>query len=194
MKIQRYLFLLFLVFVSYGFSQGRFNIQNKAKSDKISFQLINNLIVIPVEINDVELSFILDTGVGKAIIFNYLDISDSLKIKDTEPIYLRGLGEGDSVEALKSKNNVFRIGDVVNFHQDLFAVFDKNINFAPRLGVPIHGIIGYDLFKDLVIEINYSSRFIRLTEHESYIDKKCGKCEVVSLEFFNNKLRAAGSP
>jgi hypothetical protein len=149
--------------------------------------MINNLIIIPVEINDVELSFILDTGVGNTIIFNYLDIADSLKIKDTQPIYLRGLGEGDSVEALKSKNNVFRIGETVNFNQDLFAVFDKNINFAPRLGVPIHGIIGYDIFKDLVVEINYSSKFIRLTEHESYKYKKCGKCETVNLEFYNNK-------
>jgi hypothetical protein len=187
MKNKIYIYLLFLTFVGVGYSQGKFNIQSNNKPDKIPFELINNLIIIPVEINDVKLSFILDTGVGKAIIFNYLDISDSLKIKDTQPIYLRGLGEGDSVEALKSKNNVFRIGETVNFNQDLFAVFDKKINFAPRLGIPVHGIIGYDLFKDLVVEINYTSKFIRLTEHGSYKYKKCNKCETVNLEFYNNK-------
>ena len=179
--------LLFLCFNNFAFSQGKFIVQNKKKSDRVSFKLINNLIIIPVEINDVELSFILDTGVSKTILFNSSNISDSLKIKDFEPIYLRGLGEGSSVEALKSKNNVFKIGDAVKFNHELFAIYNKNIDFAPRLGIPIHGIVGFDLFKDLVVEINYSSKYIRLTEPESFTYKNCGKCETLNLEFYNNK-------
>ena len=84
--------LLLLCCNGLGFSQGEFIVQNKRKSDKIHFKFINNLIVIPVEINGVELSFLLDTGVSKPIIFNFLNLSDSLKIKNTERIYLRGLG------------------------------------------------------------------------------------------------------
>lgn len=179
--------LLLLCYNGLGFSQGEFIVQNKRKSDKIHFKFINNLIVIPVEINGVELSFLLDTGVSKPIIFNFLNLSDSLKIKDTERIYLRGLGEGESVEALKSKNNVFRVGDAVKFNQDLYAVFNADINFTPRLGVPVHGIIGYDLFKDLVVEISYSGKFIKLTEPEHYRYKNCRKCERSNLEFYNNK-------
>ena len=76
--------LFFLCFNSLGVSQGKFTIQNNKKSDKINFKLINNLIIIPVKVNDVELSFILDTGVSKTIIFNYKNISDSLKMKDIE--------------------------------------------------------------------------------------------------------------
>lgn len=185
----RFLNILLLVLCcnSLGFSQGKFIIQNKNKSDKVSFKLINNLIIIPVKVNDVELSFILDTGVGKTIIFNYSNISDSLKIKNAEPIYLRGLGEGDSVEALKSKNNDFRIGAAVNSNQELFAVFNENINFAPRLGLAIHGIVGYDLFKDLIIEINYSGKYIKLFEPEKFEYKNCKKCETLPLEFYNKK-------
>ncbi|MFH4964988.1 aspartyl protease family protein [Gaetbulibacter sp. M235] len=185
-KILSILLLLFCL-NSFAFYQGKFTIQNKNKSDKVDFQLINNLIIIPVEVNGIKLSFILDTGVSKTIIFNYLNISDSLKIKDPEPIYLRGLGDGESVEALKSKNNIFEIGDATNFNQDLFAVFNEKINFAPRLGIPIHGIVGYDLFKDLVVEINYSNKYIRLTEPKKFNYKKCKKCETLNLEFYNNK-------
>ena len=151
------LIIIFFCLSNLSYSQGKFIVQNKKRSDKIRFKLINNLIVIPVEINGVELSFLLDTGVSKPIIFNFLNVSDTLKIKDTEKIFLRGLGEGESVEALKSKNNVFKIGDAIKLNQDLYAVFDANLNFAPRLGVPIHGILGFDFFKDLVIEINYSN-------------------------------------
>lgn len=178
---------LFVCLSHFGFCQDKFVIQNKNQSDKIRFKLINNLIVIPVDINGVTLSFLLDTGVSKPIIFNFLNVSDTLQIKDTETIQLRGLGGGESVEALKSANNIFKIGDAVKYNQDLYAVFNNNLNFAPRLGIPIHGIIGLDLFKDLIVEINYSAGFLRLTEPESFKYKPCKKCERFNLEFYNGK-------
>ncbi len=181
------LILIFFCFSNLSFSQGKFIVQNKKQSDKIKFKLINNLIIIPVEVNGVNLSFLLDTGVSKPIIFNFLNVSDTLKIKDTETIFLRGLGEGESVEALKSRNNVFKIGAAIKLNQDLYAVYDSNLNFAPRLGFPVHGIIGFDLFKDLVVEINYSKKILKLTKPETYTYKKCKKCERLNLEFYNNK-------
>ncbi len=180
--------LLFLFCLSnFSFSQDKFVVQNKKQSDKIKFKLINNLIVIPVEINGVTLSFILDTGVSKPIIFNFLNVSDTLKIKDTEKIYLRGLGEGESVEALKSRNNIFKIGDAIKLNQDLYAIFNNKLNFASKLGIPVHGIIGFDLFRDLIVEINYSSGYLKLTAPEAFKYKSCKKCERFNLEFYNGK-------
>jgi hypothetical protein len=161
--------------------------------DKINFKLINNLIIIPVEINGVELSFLLDTGVSKPIIFNFLNLTEELQINQAEKIYLRGLGEGESVEALRSRNNIFKIGKAISISQSLYAVFDPNLNFAPRLGVPIHGIIGYDFFKDFIVEINYSAKYIRIHDPKSYKPKRCSSCEEFDLEFFNNKPYITGS-
>ncbi len=94
--------LIFLLLVTYSsFSQGKFELQDNKESDKIRFKLINNLIIIPVEINGVELSFLLDTGVRKPIIFNFLNSTDSLAINKPENIYLRGLGGGEPIEAIK---------------------------------------------------------------------------------------------
>lgn len=169
------------------FSQGKFTIQNKHKSDKIKFELINNLIIIPVEINGVTLSFLLDTGVSKPIIFNILNVSDTLKIKNTESIFLRGLGEGEQVEALKSSNNILKIGDAIKLNQELYAIYDINLNLAPKLGFPVHGIIGNDIFKDLIVEINYSNKYLKLIEPKFYRYKKCKKCETFNLEFHNSK-------
>ncbi|MCH4553700.1 PDZ domain-containing protein [Aestuariibaculum sp. L182] len=133
------------------------------------------------------LSFLLDTGVTKPILFNFLNVSDSLKIKHTDTIYLRGLGEGEQIMAHRSINNVFKIGDAVKLNQDLYAIYDANLNLAPKLGVPVHGIIGFDLLKDLVVEVNYSKQFLRLTNPEEYRYKTCRKCEEFNLEFYNNK-------
>lgn len=185
--------ILFFSLFNFSFSQSKFFIQNNKRSDKIYFKLINNLIVFPIEINGVTLSFLLDTGVSKPIIFNFLNVSDTLKIRNTEKIFLRGLGEGESVEALKSKNNVLKIGDAIKLNQDLYAIYDSNLNFAPRLGFPVHGIIGYDLFKDLVVEINYSKKFLRVTEPAHYMYKKCNKCERLNLEFYRNKPYVNGT-
>ena len=187
MKKCFYLTIILYCIFNFGFSQGKFSLQTNSGKDKIRFQLINNLIVIPVEVNGVELSFILDTGVSKPLIFNYLNITDSLKIRDTEKILLMGLGDGEPVEALKSRNNVMKIGEAIKINQELFAIFDPSLNFAPRLGVPIHGIIGYDLFKDFVVEINYISKYITITNPQDYVYKNCKKCSNLNLEFYNNK-------
>ena len=184
--IKKY-FLVFLLCLtcSIVFAQSHFNLP-RANSDKIRFQLIDNLIIVPVEVNGVELSFLLDTGVSKPILFNIANI-DTLQINNVETVYLRGLGGGEPVEALKSQKNFFKIGDAININQDIFVVFDNAINFTPRLGVDVHGIIGFDLFRDFTVEINYSSKYLKLYKPETYIYSPCSKCEQLNLSFYNNK-------
>ncbi len=179
---------IFTLFISYScFSQGVYQIKSSSKSSKINFKLINNLIIIPVEVNNIELFFLLDTGVRRPIIFNFIKNSDSLKVINAEKIFLKGLGNDGLVEALKSSRNKFKIGEAVNYDQLFYAIFNSSINFIPKLGFPIHGIIGYDFFKDFVVEINYTKRFIKLTKHENYNSKVCKKCELFNIEFHNDK-------
>ena len=185
MKIKITLFFLFLSLLSVA--QGKYIVNNKKGVDKISFKLLNNVIVIPVEVNGVALSFLLDSGVSKPIVFNFLKASDSLEILNAETIYLKGLGNNGKVPALKSSGNTFKIGDVTNYNQDFYVIFDSTINFAPKLGIPIHGIIGFDLFRDLVVDINYNSKQIKLISPEKYKYKTCKACETFALEFCNNK-------
>lgn len=175
-----------ITFYGTSFSQSGFRLSQTDRT-KIRFQLIDNLIIIPVEINGVTLSFLLDTGVSKPILFNIIDSSESLKLKNVENIFLRGLGDEGYVIALKSRKNLFKIGDAINVNQDVYIITDETINFTPRLGIPVHGIIGYDLFKDLIVEINYGSKFIRLNNPKTFRYRKCRKCETLPLTLFNNK-------
>lgn len=179
------LFCLLLSNVS-GLAQGKFQIQD-SESTKIDFQLIDNLIILPVELNGVKLSFLLDSGVSKPILFNIVNISDSIQINHVESIYIRGLGDQGYIEALKSKKNIVKVGDAINIDQDIFVIFDETINFTPRLGVQVHGIIGYDIFKDFTVEINYASKHIKLHKPETYRYPRCKKCKTVDLELYQNK-------
>lgn len=178
--------IVFICFNLNAFSQDGFQLQN-GKSDKIHFRLINNLIVIPVSVNGVSLSFLLDTGVSKSILFNFFNLKEELSIHETELLLLQGLGDDNPIEALKSSNNTVIIGEAINLNQDLYAIIDASINFTPSLGIPIHGIIGYDVFKDFVVEINYSRNFIKLHNPLYYDSKLSRKWRTSNLTFYNNK-------
>jgi hypothetical protein len=152
----------------------------------MAFKLINNLVVIPVEVNGTKLTFLLDTGVSSTIMFSLSEI-DSLELNDTKSIRLRGLGEGGSIPALKSNNNRIKIGGVTDIDHTVFVVFDKSLSLSKRMGIPVHGIIGYDFFKNLIVKTNYNTRKLSFYKPETYIEKECKKCEIFDLTFHNKK-------
>ncbi len=181
---------LFLWFSLVGLSQ-KFHISNQKKVEKIKFELINNLMVVPVEVNGAKLSFILDTGVSSAILFNLTD-HDSIQINNVSEITLRGLGEGEPIQALKSKGNTFKLGNAKNFNQSLYVVLDKDLNFSTSLGIPVHGIIGYDVFKSFVVEVNYASSILKLHHQDTYKHKNTKKQQTLPLTILNNKAYVDG--
>ncbi len=184
--IFRYNILCFLL-LNFWFTaaQGNFFLKHDV-SKKIHFEFTSNLIIIPVEINGVTLSFILDTGVSKPVLFNLTE-RDSLNLKNTETFFLHGLGGDGKIEALKSRHNEFKIGSAINTNQDLFVVFDKTIDFTPRLGVVVHGIVGYDVFKNFVVEINYNSKYIRLYKPNSFKPKTSKKWKTIPINIHKTK-------
>ncbi|MEJ2162046.1 MAG: aspartate aminotransferase, partial [Robiginitalea sp.] len=98
--------LLLLLGTTSVFSQAYHLPQSEERSDKIRFQLINNLMIIPLEVNGASLNFILDSGVSKPILFNLAD-QDSIELRNVSSISIRGLGVGEPIEALRSAGNTF---------------------------------------------------------------------------------------
>ncbi|MFD0992853.1 aspartyl protease family protein [Tenacibaculum geojense] len=179
---------LILLLFSYNiYSQRGFRFYGKEDvKQHVKFKLINNLIVIPLEINGKELSFVLDTGVNKTILFN-LTKNDSLGLNSISKIELRGLGSGEPVEAYLSKNNRFKIKSLISSNQDLYIILKDGFNMSSKMGITIHGIIGYDLLKSVIAKINYNQKVITFYSPEKYTYKKCKKCEEFPLEFYRNK-------
>ncbi|WP_188373715.1 retropepsin-like aspartic protease [Winogradskyella haliclonae] len=147
---------------------------------------------MPVELNGIKLSFVLDTGVSRPILFNLVNM-DSLLIKNRERAYLRGLGSNGTIPAVKSKGNIIKIGEAIAINRDVSLVFDPTINFTSRLGIPVHGIIGYDIFKDFVVEINYSSKYIRLHKSKFFKARKLSKWKNLPIEIIDRKPYLNGS-
>jgi hypothetical protein len=170
-----------------AFTQQNFQFLGK-ETDKQSlrFQLINNLVVIPLEINGHQLSFILDTGVNKTILFN-LTSKDSVGLNNVKKVFIRGLGSGEPVEALFSRGNNFRIKNVTSSNQGLYVVLKDAFDISAKMGITIHGIIGYDLLKDVIVKINYVNKRIDFYNPKTYNLNVCNKCESFPLQFYRNK-------
>lgn len=133
------------------------------KSFGMHFTMINNLIIIPVSINkSTSLNFILDSGVRTPIITELLS-TDSLTLNYAKKIKINGLGKGEGLDAYSSSENQFTIGKLKNFDQDVVVLLENPLHLTSKMGHKINGLIGYDLLKDIILEINYERQ--KLTFH-----------------------------
>lgn len=178
--------MLVLCFSTTLVGQSGFSLENRRQRDRIPFRLVNNLPIIEVEINGTLLSFILDTGVRSTILFS-LEDADSLKLRNTSPVRLQGLGAEGSLEALKSLNNNVKVGDAVDKNHALYVIFDSTLNFSPRMGIPIHGILGNGFFRNFIVKMDYAHEVIVVSDPQKYPLKSCRKCEVLALNFESGK-------
>ncbi|MCG2418139.1 aspartyl protease family protein [Aequorivita sp. F47161] len=167
-------------------AQSGFFLNNNKRKVRIPFKLVNNLPIIQIDVNGTPLSFILDTGVKSTILFS-LEEADSLQLRNTTPVMLQGLGSGGAVEALKSLNNKVKVGKVIDNNHSLYIIFDSTLNFSPRMGIPVHGILGNEFFQNFIVKINYSAEVITVYNPQKYTLKPCKKCEDLPLHFMGGK-------
>ncbi|MBJ6117881.1 aspartyl protease family protein [Pontibacter sp. BT310] len=133
-----------------------------AKKIKIPFKLVHNLIVITVKINDSKpLNFILDSGVNSTLI-TQLNFTDSLSLNNSRKITVQGLGQGFELEALISSGNNMFLRGIEGVNHEVYVLLEDIFNLSTRMGMPVHGIIGYDIFKNFIVKINYNTQVITL--------------------------------
>ncbi|MFT4983723.1 MAG: hypothetical protein ACI9Q9_000768 [Flavobacterium sp.] len=147
----------FFFFFIYAFAisaQSDFRFKKGGDKVKIPFKLINNLVFIPIHVNGIELTFLLDSGVKETILFS-LEDKKEISLKNIEKITLRGLGSEDAIEGLKSAGNLLEIGGMESINHLLYIIVDQNFNISSHIGIPVNGIIGSSLFNNNLFEINY---------------------------------------
>jgi hypothetical protein len=172
----KFLFQIFgVVFFTFSaFSQNGFEFSSPKSKVKIPFQLINNLVIIPIQVNGVEMNFLLDTGVEETILFSLEDKSE-VQFFNVEKIKLRGLGSKEAIEGLKSTENTLELPGLISQHETIIIVLDEAINFSSILGIPVNGIIGYAFFKANLVEINYQKKKITMHNRLDFNSKKFQK-------------------
>jgi predicted aspartyl protease len=66
-------------------------------------------------------------------------------------------------------------------------IIDENFQISHILGIPVHGLIGFNLFKDYIVEIDYINEKITLNKPEYYKYRDRKKDIIMPLNFDGNK-------
>jgi hypothetical protein len=144
----------------------------KQRNLTLPFKLLNNLIIIPIQINHSDtLNFILDTGLNTSIICE-LSISESLDLTYSREVQLQGLGTGKSFAAMHTYGNKINVSGVTGINQDYFVLLDNVFNLSNKLGYQIHGILSFNVFNAFIVEINYEDEKITFHNPEYFKYRK----------------------
>lgn len=182
---------IFLLYIPFLLKGQEFHIENEKNKFSLRFQHVGNLVIAPLSINgSVPLNFIIDTGSPYTIITN-IEAINYFKVNKGKAIQIAGLGKStEKIEAYLSLNNSVSIGKVNSNSTEIVLLFEEDFNLSSRFGVPIYGIIGYDLLNDFVTEIDYSSQIITFYNHDYFYKKrknKLKKFDELSIEIKNKK-------
>jgi hypothetical protein len=149
-----------------------FFLDGKRKATRIPFEFHSNLIIVPVQINDSDtLYFILDTGVSTTLITDPQALSNqSLRI--SRQVNLAGAGEGKAVTAHIALDNSLAMHHMKANHQNLLILDEDFLRLSEYVGVPVHGIFGYEVFNNYVVTINFTRKELLLEKPERYTYRK----------------------
>lgn len=173
--MKRITILFFMVFSMVSISaQEGFRFEKDINKISVPFKLINNLVFVAIKVNGVELNFLLDTGVEETILFS-LEEKREVHYFNTEKIFLRGLGSQAAVEGLKSTNNVLEFGSMKYRNHMFYIVLDPDFNLSSHIGIPVNGIIGFQFFRNNLVEINYKKKRIIVYKDNDKNRKKTEK-------------------
>ncbi len=169
---------LFILLACLGFSvqdalAQKFEFSGRRKRENISFKMIKNLMIIPLTINGKgPFNFVLDTGVG-LILISDPKLIDSVSIKNLRSINIVGLGEGETLSAFVTPSINLGFGST-NATNISAAILKKDIfELSSYVGMPVHGLIGYEFFNSFVVRINFITNILTIYSPETaYIPRK----------------------
>jgi hypothetical protein len=139
---------------------------------RIPFQLHSNLIIVPVRVNESDtLQFILDTGVSNTIITDPSAFRQQ-PLRLTRKIKLAGAGEGGSLTASVAIDNRLSLGGLRASHHNLVILDEDILKLSEYVGTPVHGIFGYEIFANYVVNVDFQRREITLMDPKKYHYKK----------------------
>ncbi|MFH1119368.1 MAG: PDZ domain-containing protein [Bacteroidota bacterium] len=161
-----------VVFLLYHFSlQAQYNYfdlpYGKNKS-VLPFENFDNIVIIETTINDsVPLRLILDSGV-EGIIITDMDVVSKFADRCVRSFRITAPGTIEVLEAcitspvlVKVKGLVPAITNIIMLNEDYFSL-------ESYIGTSVHGLIGLDKFRNMVVTTNYDRNMIRFTRPSRY--------------------------
>jgi hypothetical protein len=162
MKSALYFFILILFFLAAYTAQASetkagFSLPDHVSEVTLKFQSVQNLIVLPVVINDsIEVNLVLDTGCRNLVLFGKR-FQRLFETEPTQKVQFSGLGNGNPIHGKLSLNNKVSIQAVIGEKIPLVVVPQQ---YLFPTSANIHGVIGYDIFIKFEVQLDPSRQLI----------------------------------
>jgi hypothetical protein len=180
--MNRLAWLFLSLIVAFHLQQAKaqsFNLKQNRKSESTSFQFINNLIIIPIWLNgNGPYNFVLDTGIGMILITDSCLIEPQ-NFTPLRTIKINGLGEGGEISAHLYPSAKVDLAKSITGNIPIAVLNNDPFNLSSYLGMPIHGLIGYDLLNSFTVAINYVTN--RITYYADYKVKTPKKGQIIPM-------------
>jgi hypothetical protein len=143
----------------------------------VPFRFVNNHIYVDAKLNGRVFPLLVDTGAANVITPT---ATRALKLPSVGEGRVRGAGD-DTEPVAFTRVSVLALGGV-KLRNQLFSVVPLE-KMGDIEGMPFHGLIGYELFKRLVVRIDYEARTLTLIEAKSFVPEVEGVIGGVAASF-----------
>ncbi len=100
-------------------------------------------------------NFVLDTGVGLMLMTDPTMV-DSINLTQTRTVKITGLGDDGDYEAIVTSPLKLDIPGLYSNGVSAAILKKDYFNLSSYVGMPIHGLVGWDFFNNLAVKINFS--------------------------------------
>lgn len=142
--------------------------KSRTRQVKMPFLLQRNLIVLEVWLNGKgPYNFLLDTGIGTSLITDPV-LGQELNLPLEGRFLVAGAGEERPLEAFQTAADVGLNGGIRASKLPFLILSDDVLNLSGYVGLPIHGLLGSDVFRSFVVEIDPEQQHLILHASASY--------------------------
>ncbi|MCC2546681.1 aspartyl protease family protein [Hymenobacter sp. BT175] len=161
--------------------------RNGTRRVKMPFEFQRNLIVVPVYLNGQgPYNFLLDTGVATSLITDP-KLRETLNLKIGGEFRVAGLGEDEPLLAYRTDGVAVTMNGVVGPSITFLVLSNDVLNLSGYVGMTIHGILGFDVFRSFVVEVDPMEPALIFHDPKRYRQPKGRRWTRVPLELEGSK-------
>jgi PDZ domain len=177
-----------LLIVNQGYAQlTGLELLNGKPEKKLKFRFVQGFLLVEIKYAKVfPLQFIFDTGAQNTIFFDKIT-ADLGQVKYDREIKVMGADFKDVMMARIGRNAFIGFDNSLSVKKDII-VLDKDIlQIQEIIGEPVHGILGADMLKGLVVHIDYKGSEITLYDGGKFKRDKLKKYTHINAHFYEGK-------
>ncbi|MCB2377421.1 aspartyl protease family protein [Hymenobacter sp. BT635] len=159
----------------------------KAHKVKFHFELERNLIVVNAMLNGQgPFNFLLDTGVGTSLITDP-SLRLTLGLRTGRSFRVAGAGNEAPLEASETDSVRVELPGVVAPSMLFLTLSEDILNLSGYVGMPIHGILGSDVFRSFVVEVRAAERMLVFHDPAHYRQPRGRRWTSLPLDLEGNR-------